>query len=93
MTLEAFDLSGLSLGLHTFDPNSATGSFIDVSGLYGNVTLSAFRLAGGGNLDAGLTGGSLRLVNFTDAPQVPEPATLLLCATGLVPGASRTLRV
>lgn len=84
MNVEGFDLQGGSLGLTTFNVFSAVapGTPISVSALFGNVALSAFRIAGTGPN----VGGSLRSVAFTDAPPppaVPEPTTLLLCTTGL----------
>jgi hypothetical protein len=83
MNLEAFDVHGASLGLLTFNILDATsiGTPIDVSALFGNVVLSAFRIAGPGT-DVGI---ELHSVAFTDvaATAVPEPGTLLLCASGL----------
>jgi hypothetical protein len=83
MNLEAFDVHGASLGLQTFNFLDAVsnGTPIDVSALFGNVVLSAFRIAGPGT-DVGI---ELHTVAFTDvAPAaVPEPGTLLLCASGL----------
>ena len=83
MNLEAFDVHGASLGIQTFNflDALATGTPLDVSALFGNVVLSAFRIAGPGT-DVGI---ELHSVAFTDAAPaaVPEPGTLLLCASGL----------
>lgn len=83
MNLEAFDAHGASLGLLTFNILDAVsnGTPLDVSALFGNVVLSAFRIAGPGT-DVGI---ELHSVAFTDVASttVPEPGTLLLCATGL----------
>jgi hypothetical protein len=83
MNLEAFDVHGASLGVQTFNILNATssGTPIDVSALFGNVVLSAFRIAGPGT-DVGI---ELHSVVFNDVAStaVPEPGTLLLCASGL----------
>ena len=89
MNLEAFDVHGASLGLQTFNFLNAVsnGTPIDVSALFGNVVLSAFRIAGPGT-DVGI---ELHSVAFTDAAPaaVPEPGTLLLCVSGLAAAAIR----
>jgi len=94
MNLEAFDLLGASLGVQTFNlfDSVSLGTPLDVSALFGDVVLSAFRIAGSGQLN----GIELHQVAFTDAaeppPAVPEPTTLLLCTTGLVLAGTRKLR-
>lgn len=84
LNLEGFDIHGTSLGIQTFNFLDAI-SFatpIDVSAAFGDVPLSAFTIAGNGQS----VGIELLKVTFTDAatpPAVPEPATLLLCGSGL----------
>ncbi len=93
MNLEAFDIHGASLGVQTFNFLDAVNvnPVLNVSALFGNTVLSAFRIAGPGT-DVGI---ELDKVAFTDAatpPAVPEPGTLILCATGLALARVRKLR-
>ncbi len=96
MNIEGFDIHGVSLGIQTFDFLNAVsfGTPINVSALFGNTTLSAFTIAGNGEP----VGIELFHVAFTDVDAVPDPATvpepttLLLCATGLAIGGARKLR-
>lgn len=87
MMFEGFAVGGASLGTRTFDTAGAVGGYTDVSGAFGDVVLSAFRIAGLGQL----TGIGVDYIRFTEVEgvpgppsSVPEPTTLVLCATGLV---------
>jgi hypothetical protein len=92
MNLEAFDVHGVSLGVQTFNifDSVSLDTPLDVSALFGDVVLSAFRIDGNGQT----LGIELHRVAFTDAPPaaVPEPTTLLLCTTGLALAGVRKIR-
>jgi hypothetical protein len=93
MNLEAFDVLGASLGVQSFNlfDSISSGTRLDVSALFGDVVLSAFRIAGSGQTN----GIELHQVAFTDAaapPAVPEPTTLVLCTTGLILAGVRKIR-
>lgn len=92
LNLEGFDTHGVSLGHQTFGFLNAVsfGTPINVSSLFGNTALSAFSIAGNGQA----VGIELFHVAFNDpAPAaVPEPATLVLCATGLALAGARRMR-
>lgn len=84
--VEAFGVGGASLGVWGFPVFGTVGmgTPIDVSGLFGNVPLTAFRIAGSG-VEAGIGVWQVKYTNAPpQAPAVPEPTTLVLCASGLV---------
>lgn len=76
--IEAFSLGGVSLGTVTVDPPPPL--LVDVSALFGDVPVES--------LDLTAIGSTLR-VGGIDFTAVPEPASALLLAFGLVGLAAR----